>query len=245
MTAATHYVLYWVALGMCSAGWCVQIAGLSALQHRCEEHIHPANNEVRPVIALLEASKVALGQILTMAPGSAQSAAMMGFIAKSYPGVLSAIGTLTSRSSTTAFTLTPDTDCGHYYRYLWVNTSLQFAICVIVAVTLARRMQQRTKAAVCSLLALVTLLGINNIHMSFYIRFFLPEHVPTEAYCFLVGCVFTVVFNIVMIIQHGTQELDSSTMLDSTYPVQGSSFKVPAHPSTGSKTSEDSIDGAV
>jgi hypothetical protein len=41
---------------------------------------------------------------------------MVSFIAKSYPGVLTAIKTLTSRSATGVFTLTPDTECGHYYR---------------------------------------------------------------------------------------------------------------------------------
>ncbi|KAG1663333.1 hypothetical protein FOA52_004094 [Chlamydomonas sp. UWO 241] len=252
MKASTQYALYWTSLGHCAAGWCVQLGGLAALQANCTVQHHLEDNDVRPVITLLEASKVALTQILTMAPGGAQTAAMAAFIGKSYPGVLSSIKTLTSRSSTAVFTLTPDTDCGHYYRYLWVNTALQFAVCAFVAFALLARMHQRTAAAVCALLSLVTLLAIQNIHTSFYVQYFLPELVPTEAYVFLCGCVITAVFNVTMIVQHGTQDAATATITlagnnttdvfrkASVVRIPTPSFKFSAHPDSGAKTSEDS-----
>jgi hypothetical protein len=134
-------------------------------------------------------------------------------------------------------------------RFLWVNTAVQFAVCAFVAFWVLARMHQRTAAAVCALLSLVTVLAIQNIHMSFYIWYFLPERVPTEAYVFLCGCVITVVFNVTMIIQHGTQETAAATFTvagnHSTDAFPTPSFNFSAYPTSGAKTSDDSRNGVV
>jgi hypothetical protein len=129
-------------------------------------------------------------------------------------------------------------------RYLWFNTALQFFVCAVVALSLFTHMHQRTAAAVCALLAMVTVLAFENIHMAFYVRFFLPERVPTAAYVFLSGCVITSVFNVAMIMQHGTQEpaaaaaipVDDSTT--DTFPA--ASYKGDERSIPGAKTSDDS-----
>eukprot|EP00798_Chlamydomonas_sp_ICE-L_P006697 gene6697-3367_t len=241
------------ALILSLAAWCLQLSGVASLQAACHENFNMEDNDLTLIGEFLEVAKAngvrydkALADIAKL-PAAMQTAGMamldketQATMITDYPNLLRSMATLAHRSAAGVFTLTPDQNCNDYYRYQWLNVFFQLVMLVVAFASLFTGILHVARVAICCFLSIATMLSLENVHTFFYLKnYYAPEPSLTRGRVFLVGCIITVIANVILTIVLGVHN-EMAPMRDEPYPFPIAPMKVADAPKDGEVSNDSS-----
>lgn len=147
---------------------------------------------------LLRGRIAGLGQ-LARAPASAESSAQI------MRGTVAVLQQLAYRTTSTSFVFTPEHECREFYRYQWFNVAMQAFVLLLAFVCLFTKYIHNARVALATLLAIATVLAIENAHSFLHVRHTAPTSTLHRGMVFFAGCVFCAAMNLFLILLLGTR----------------------------------------
>lgn len=173
------------------------------MQVSCKKDTGLASNDMDAVRLQIGTAAAMLRSSAALSPATA------------VPTMMYTLGNLTSalagvaHRTTDVFTLTPDHKCSDFYRYLWTNAGLQLLGLLFALFAVLGGFLYQGRVAICSLLAVATVLSCENAHTIYHVREYPPEPTLTRGKVFFAGCVGTIALNLVLMMLLGTHDEQS------------------------------------